>query len=206
MMEWIAKAQRDPNARITGVVYLLYFLTAILAQFLEGRALVDIGNVANLIAIALYTALTLLFYGMFNAVNKKLSLLAAIFSLAGCAVMTLGYFPRASLPISPLLFFRPYCLLIGYLIFRSSFLPRLLGVLMAFAGLGWLAFLIPAIVHTLSVYIEVLGVVAEVSLMLWLIVMGVNVERWKEQAGIAEPSFRSWDEPPAAIKSAAARP
>jgi len=51
--------------------------------------------------------------------------------------MTLGFFPRASLPISPLLFFGPYCLLIGYLIFRSGFLPRMLGVLMASAGLGW---------------------------------------------------------------------
>src|ERR1700689_1668569 len=105
MMEWIAKAQRDPNARIAGVIYLLYFLTAIFAQLLVNRALVDIGNVANLIAIAFYTALTLLFYGMFNAVNRKLSLLAAIISLAGCAVMALGFFPRTSLPISPLLFF-----------------------------------------------------------------------------------------------------
>jgi len=184
-MGWIAKTQRDPNARMTGVIYLLYFLTAIFAQVLMSRAPVDSGNAANLIAIAFYTALTLLFYGMFKAVNIKLSLLAAIFSLAGCAVMALGFFPRASLPVSRLLFFGPYCLMIGYLIFRSSFLPRILGVQMAFAGLGWLAFLIPAVVHNLSLYIEVLGVVEEASLMLWLISMGVNVQRWKEQANAA---------------------
>jgi hypothetical protein len=126
--------------------------------------------------------LTLLFYGMFRPVNRGLSLLAALISMAGCAVMTVGFFPRTSLPISPLLFFGPYCLLIGYLIFRSSFLPRVLGALMACAGVGWLAFLIPVIAHNFSLYIEILGVVAEASLMLWLIVMGVNVERWKEQA------------------------
>jgi hypothetical protein len=123
-------------------------------------------------------------------------LLAAIISLAGCAVMALGFFPRVSISISPLLFFGPYCLLIGYLIFRSTFLPRVLGVLMALAGIGWLAFLIPAIARNLSLYIEVLGVVAEVSLMLWLIVKGVDTQRWREQAGIAKSFFRSWDEPP----------
>jgi hypothetical protein len=185
-MSWFAKALRNPNARMTGIVYLLYFLTAILAQLLVSRKLVVYGDATNLLATAFYVALTLLFYGMFRPVNRGLSLLAALFSLAGCVVMTLGFFPRTSLPISPLLFFGPYCLLIGYLIFRSSFLPRVLGWLMAFAGLGWLAFLIPVIANNLSIYIEILGIVAEVSLMLWLIVMGVNVERWKEQAHGAE--------------------
>jgi hypothetical protein len=56
---------------------------------------------------------------------------------------------------------------------------------MALAGLGWLAFLSPAIARSLSLYIEILGIFAESSLMLWLIVMGVNVPRWNEQAGAA---------------------
>jgi hypothetical protein len=56
---------------------------------------------------------------------------------------------------------------------------------MALAGLGWLAFLSPAVAHHLSVYIEVLGIFAEASLMLWLIVKGVNVQRWNEQASAA---------------------
>jgi hypothetical protein len=72
--------------------------------------------------------------------------------------------------------------MIGYLIFRSTFLPRILGVLMMFAGLGWLIFLTPLANH-LSTYLKVLGFLAELSLCLWLLVMGVNVQRWKEQAG-----------------------
>jgi hypothetical protein len=72
--------------------------------------------------------------------------------------------------------------LIGYLIFRSSFLPRILGVAMAIAGLGWLAFLFPAAPNSLSIAIEIIGFLAELSLCLWLLVMGVNVERWKQQA------------------------
>jgi len=81
-------------------------------------------------------------------------------------------------------FFGFYSLLIGYLIFRSTFLPRILGVLMAIAGLGWLTFLSPALAHDLSPYILAAGI-GEVSLTVWLLVAGVNAERWKEQAGAA---------------------
>lgn len=50
MMEWLARAQRTPNARIAGLVYLFYFLTAILAEFMTGRKLVVLGNATNLAA------------------------------------------------------------------------------------------------------------------------------------------------------------
>jgi hypothetical protein len=56
---------------------------------------------------------------------------------------------------------------------------------MALAGLGWLAFLSPPFANHLSPYNLILGVLAELSLCLWLLVMGVNVQRWKEQAGAA---------------------
>jgi hypothetical protein len=81
-------------------------------------------------------------------------------------------------------FFGFYCLLIGYLIFRSSFLPRILGAGMAFAGLGWLTFLSPALAHHLVPYILAAGI-GEISLTLWLLVAGVNAQRWKEQASAA---------------------
>jgi len=48
--------------------------------------------------------------------------------------------------------------------------------------LGWLAFLSPAVAKHLSVPLEILGIVAEGLLMLWLVVKGVNVERWRVQA------------------------
>jgi hypothetical protein len=84
-----------------------------------------------------------------------------------------------------LVFFGLFNLLIGYLIFKSTFLPRILGVLMALSGLGWLTFLSPPLVNYLLTYIEVLGIIAEASLMLWLLVKRVNVERWKAQASAA---------------------
>ena len=182
MMERAAEASRGPRARTTGVVYLLYFLTAVLGQFLIGRKLVGYGDVVNLISDALYIAVTLLFYELFKPVNKGLSLIAALFSLVGCAITVLDLFHLTPSHLSALMFFGPYCILLGYLIFRSTFLPRVLGVLMVFAGLGWLMFLLPALPHSLSVCIMGLGILAEGLLMLWLLVMGVNVQRWKERA------------------------
>jgi hypothetical protein len=170
------------RARTTGAVYLLYFLMAIIAVSLVGRIPVAYSDAANLIANAGYVAVTLLLYRMFKPVNRNLAMLAVMISLAGCAVQSLSLFhltsPNSSLPI-----FGFFNLVIGYLILKSTFLPRALGVLMALSGLGWLTVLSPELLKHMGTYIEILGIVAEGSLMLWLLVMGVNVQRWNDQAG-----------------------
>jgi hypothetical protein len=82
-------------------------------------------------------------------------------------------------------FFGAYCVALGYLIFRSGFLPRILGMLMAIGGLGYLTssfalFLWPAAAARLPDF-TLLGGIAELSLTLWLVVMGVNALKWKER-------------------------
>jgi hypothetical protein len=85
-----------------------------------------------------------------------------------------------------LVFFGLWCVLTGYLIFRSSFLPRVLGVLLAISGLGWMTYLSPPLAMRLFFpYIVAASAFGEIPLELWLIVMGVNAQRWKEQAGAA---------------------
>ena len=133
------------------------------------------GVALEIVSIVCYVAVTLLFYVMFVLVNKNLSLLAALMSLAGCAVQALSNLHLIQAHVSPLIFFAPYCMLIGYLIIRSTFLPRFLGVLMVLAGVGWLAYLVPPIAGHLSVYLKSLGILAEGLLMLWLLVFGVKL-------------------------------
>ena len=232
MVERIAEVSSGPRARITSVVYLLYFLTAVSGMFflkglvvngdaastanniLAHQPLFRLGLATGLISTACYVAVTALFYDLFRPVNRRLSLLAAFFSLVGCTILAFAsLFQLAPLVVLEdsqylsvfkveqlralaflflelygvaviicFVFFGVYCLLIGYLIFKSSFLPRILSLLMAFAGLGWLTFLFPPLANYLSPYNLVLGFLAELALMLWLLVMGVDVQRWKEQA------------------------
>jgi hypothetical protein len=184
----VSMTKRGPRfkARIAGVFYLLTILTGGFAAFAGGRP--RLGFAANLIATVCYIAVTLLFYDMFKPVNRSLSLLAAFFSLVGCAIGTLSLFHLAPLHINNLVFFGFYCVLIGYLIFKSTFLPRTLGALMAFGGLGWLTFLSPPLANYLSPFNMAPGIFGEGALTLWLLVIGINEQRCKEQASVRTTS------------------
>src|SRR5436309_10523137 len=84
-----------------------------------------------------------------------------------------------------LVFFGFYALLTGCLILKSTFLPRTLGVLSVLGGLGWLTFLNQPLGYRLFPYIAVLGILGAAALIVWLLVFGVNEQRWKDQAKLA---------------------
>lgn len=181
------KASSLPRARIAGVFYLLTILTGAYAAIASAKFLA-FADAASLAATACYIVVTLLFYGIFKPVDSSLSLIAAVFSLVGCGLGVLSIFhlvPSYIKSVNPLVLFGCYCLLIGYLIFRSSFLPRILGVLMAFGGLGWLTFLSPDAANYLSPYNLAPGILGEGALTVWLLARGVNPQRWHEQASTA---------------------
>jgi hypothetical protein len=219
------------KARMGGACWLMCFLTSIFPLVVSGKLVVpgDAATTANnllaneglflsgtallLISTAFYVGATLFVYEVLRPVNRSLSLLAAFFSLVGCAVGAvsclfdfapfvllkgasyLSVFTLAQLQALALMFlkvrgeanniglvfFGLHCLGVGYLIFRSTFMPRIIGVLMMFAGVGWLTFLSPPLANSLAPFNMMPGGIGELSLTLWLLVKGVNVQRWNEQ-------------------------
>jgi hypothetical protein len=168
------------TARIAGFFWLVTFVAGVVALVSA-----DARFAADLIATASYLVVTLLVYVLLKPVNRNLSLAGALVSCVGLTVGVLNRLELMPFALNPLVFFGIHCLLIGYLILRSTFLPRILGALMAFGGLGWLTFGFPSVAKQLAPFNLAPGMLAEGVLTLWLLVMGVNAARWREQARLA---------------------
>jgi hypothetical protein len=184
----IAEASPRFKARMAGVLFLLLVLTAGVTEFFaHGRLSSAADLAAGIIEVSCMIAVTLLFYDIFKPVNKRLSLFAAIINLVGLTFELLQFQPHGvNIGLG---FHGFYWILIGYLILRSNFLPRILAALMAIAGLCWLTYLSTPLANYLSPYILASVLLVEGLAFLWLLVMGVNAQRWKEQASTARPSI-----------------
>lgn len=85
-----------------------------------------------------------------------------------------------------LVFFGVHCILVGYLIFKSGYMPKMLGGLMVVAGVGYMAdswgiLVIPNYNPTLTAIFLVPAVIAELWLTLWLIIKGVDDQGWADR-------------------------
>ena len=190
LMKRFREASPRLKARIAGLILALVVLTSAITEFFaRGRLSSAADLAAGIVEISGMIAGTLLFYGIFKPVNRNLSLLAAVSNLVALSCELLQFLPHGvNIGLG---FHGFYWILIGYLIFRSAFLPRILCAPMAIAGLCWLTYLSPPLANYLSPYILASILLAEGLVFLWLLVMGVNVQRWKEQAGAAGAAIRT---------------
>lgn len=155
--------------------------------------------------------LAAIFYFLFRPVSAGIALVASLFRFAeaifGC-INTTWHFaavvvPAAQLPSlvltflnvhetgmnAALLLFGIHCVLLGYLIFESGYLPKVLGVLLVIAGVGYClnslaSFVAPRLEDTILPVIFLLPALpAELGLCLWLLIKGVNQPKWDAAVG-----------------------
>ena len=75
-----------------------------------------------------------------------------------------------------------HSILLGWLMLRSTFLPRILGVLAILGGIAWLTHLWPPLGYRLGVFGLLVGVVGVFVQIFWFLVFGVKEQSWHEQA------------------------
>ena len=188
------------------------------ANILANPLLYRSGFAADLVSMVTELFIALLFYRLFRPVSRDLSRAMVLFRLAWAAIFAMVALTHIaplllldgglkgldsgqaqalalfSLRLHGqgyeigLVFFGVDCVLIGLLILRSTFLPKLLGGLLGVAGLCYLAnsfadFLAPALGHRFGMWLLLPCAAAEYALILWLLIVGVNAAKWAQQAG-----------------------
>jgi hypothetical protein len=172
MMDRVAEASPSFAAsglrtQIAGVIYLLIVLAAAFAEIFVGGRLNLVGGLVVVLAMI---AVTLLFYDILGPLNRRLSFLAGSFNLAGLAFEVLRLQPHG-VNIAAV-FNGFFCILVGCLVFRSTFRLRILGALMALSGLGWLTLVSLPVANYLSPYNLAFGLLGEGAVCLWVLLTG----------------------------------
>lgn len=101
-----------------------------------------------------------------------------VVQLRAAALLSFKLYPQVF--YISLVLFGLFDILLGYLIYKSTFLPRFIGVWFMIGGVAALTFLWPPLAMELRPVVIGVGGTAELVLMLWLLVKGVDVSRWRE--------------------------
>lgn len=164
------------------------------AQNISAAPLLFWSGVASFVIVALLDILVAgALYVLFRPVNPRLSAAAgwlrtvyALFLLAAVSQLLIGFLllgdPEAALPVLEsfntvwvlsLGLFGASLLLVGYLAFRSGFVAKVFGILLAVAGVGYLADAIglAAVPGFVAVFAQFLFV-GEVAIIFWLLIRG----------------------------------
>lgn len=186
--------------------------TETLANIARAEELYRLGIVSDLLMLIAYVIVTAIFYAVFQRVSRLGSMIAALFSAVGIAVqiaatlnllapltvlrrageaVTVDQAALAALFIEQhgsgytisVVFFGIYCLLIGWLVWKSKLVPRWIGLLMAFAGACYVLNSVRALLGLplpgdLSSFVLLPGLIGEAAISLWLISRGLNREAW----------------------------
>ncbi|OGW58165.1 MAG: hypothetical protein A3D21_01850 [Nitrospirae bacterium RIFCSPHIGHO2_02_FULL_42_12] len=92
-------------------------------------------------------------------------------------------------------FFGLLCIVLGYLLFKSGYFPRLLWVLMVFASLGYLTdsfgnIIFPNYKEIFVWVVAVTAVIGELPFLFWLLLRGVNIQEWNNRAAASTAKMK----------------
>jgi len=211
-------------AKLTGVGYLIIFITGFYSNFFVLESLITPGNAAHtinkilnnefffrsgilgfiiMVIADLFLAWTL--YLLLKSVNGHLSLLAAWFRLVNVAIFGIALYklldvlpiisrPNLSLDLQNqvmmslqsfnsiwligLVFFGFHLLILGYLVYKFELIPKLIGILLFIAGIGYLIdstanFMLSDYDNYKDIFSTIVllpGIVGELSFTIWLLV------------------------------------
>ncbi len=179
-------------------------------NIMASESLFRLGIVRNLLAPLVMLSVVLVLYQLFKPVNKNMARLMVIFVLLGVSISMLNQltkfaalqllsgadylkvFTTEQLQALALLslrlpgniatiFWGLWLFPLGYLVFKSGFLPRILGVLLMMSCFGYL-------IGTFAIFlgyrmnIGLFAALGEILFLLWLLIKGVNAERWEKRA------------------------
>jgi len=180
-------AAHADQVRLAYAVYLIEMIFSVAGAVLfyqllrpVSRSLSLVRACMDLTGIAIKTTGRLFFVAPLFVVEPALSQALGSASTQAMVVLFLKLTDRAA--EMGLVFFGVAAFVEGYLILRSTFLPRILGAVGMVAGVGWLMFLSPPLAHRYFPFILGVGLLGAVAMILWLIVVGVNASKWEAQA------------------------
>ena len=198
-----------PAGRLARVAGALYLVNILLGAFAIGYVNAAVGSnvhahellfragvAAHVVVTVTNVGLALTFYEIFKVVNRRIAILDVFFTLVATAIeasgivsdlSTLRFDPADAAYTVSTVFYGFDALAVGYLVYRSTFMPRAIGVLMVIDCIGYLinafaTILAPDFAAHLVPYIQLPIILGEGSLTLWLLVFGINTKRWNELA------------------------
>lgn len=137
------------------------------------------------------------YFGVAGATVKTVSILfyiAAFFILTNAAYLN-EFTPAQIKALAYLMFdLKAYCaavslvfigistILFGYLMIKSTFMPKMLGYLTVVAGVGWMSFLSPELGFMLFDAVGLISLIGVFALIYWFLRFGVDDEKWRLKA------------------------
>ena len=173
-------------------------------NILANEGLYRLGFAMSVAGVFCHLAWPLLMYQLLKPLSQTIASLAlvvaitcaglqaltAFFYLAPLLVLQSGLGPDLAMGMLKLnaaayqlniVFFGLWCILTGYLYWRSTFFPRVIGLLLIADGIGWSLYVWPPLATSLFPVIAIVSACAELPQVFWLIVFGFDNERYYAQ-------------------------